>query len=84
MTKVSSLDLKKGARVRLRNGWEADVLDNTVKQHTRVCKVYGWETECGSVYTTDIEAVLIDGRWLPVEFTPGQEKARLERVRLGF
>ena len=50
-------DLKKGAIVRLRNGWEAEVYDNA-RGNTRTCKVYGFETEIGSVYSWDIEGTI--------------------------
>jgi len=53
-------ELKKGMRVLLRGTqWEADVWDNA-KGQTRVCLVYGFETEAGSVYSHDIQAVLVD------------------------
>jgi len=69
-------DLKKGARVRLAGtGWEADIWDNK-KGNTRVALVYGWETEAGSVYSHDIEAVLVEGKWLPIEHTPDQMKLK--------
>ena len=77
---VSIKEVKKGARVQLRNGWEADVMDNTVNQHTRVCKVYGFETEMGSVYSTDIALVRTpDGSWQHVVHTPAQVKAHNAR-----
>jgi hypothetical protein len=46
-------DLKKGAIVRLRNGWLAEIADNK-KGNIRLAKVYGIETEYGSVYAHDI------------------------------
>ena len=52
-------DLKKGMRIRLRNGWEADVWDN-MRGNTRVCNVYGDYTEAGSVYSHDIMYVFVD------------------------
>lgn len=71
-------DLKKGTRVKLRNGWEADIFDNA-KGNTRMAKVYGFETEIGSVYSHDIVAAQspIDGKsWMTVEHTPAQIKLR--------
>lgn len=68
-------DLKKGVRVRLANGWEADVADNA-RGDIRMCKVYGLYTEIGSVYSHDIVAALIDGNWVTVEHTPKQVKLR--------
>lgn len=80
---ISILEVKKGDRVRLRGtNWEADVWDNCVKQHTRVCLVYGFETEAGSVYSTDIARVLRNGIWEKVEHTPNQIKNALLREKL--
>jgi hypothetical protein len=61
---VSIKDVKKGTRVALRNGWEAEVLDNLTNRQTRMCKVFGEYTEMGSVYTSDIvSAQMPDGVW---------------------
>ena len=83
---VSILDVKKGARVQLReSGWYATVLDNMCKGHTRLCDVEGMFREMGSVYTTDIVSVQRpDGSWDRVEFTPGQVKAKASRKMAGF
>jgi len=78
-------DLKKGARIMLRNGWEADMWDN-MRGNTRVALVYGFETEAGSVYSHDIVRALVNGTWIMVEHTPAQKKLR-ERVNalgMGF
>jgi hypothetical protein len=45
--------LKKGDEVVLRNGWKARIEDNK-KGATRLCTVYGFYTEMGSVYSHDI------------------------------
>ena len=68
-------DIKKGARVMLRNGWEADMTDS-LKGNTRIAKVYGYETETGSVYSHDIVKVKVDGVWEAVEHTEAQLKLR--------
>lgn len=81
---VSILNIRKGAHVMLRNGWEAEVADNTVRQDTRVCKVYGFVTELGSVYSTDIIRVKTDAGWMPVEHTPNQNKNRQARMNMGW
>jgi hypothetical protein len=82
---VSILDVKKGARVQLDNGWFATTLNNDMKGHTRLCLVEGICTEAGSVYTTDIKRVMKeDGSFYPVEHTPGQVKAAEKREALGF
>ena len=46
-------ELKKGGRVKLRNGWMATVMDNG-RGNTRMCEVEGLYTETGSVYSHDI------------------------------
>ena len=71
-------DLKRGRFVRLRNGWDAEIYDN-MKGDTRLAKVYGFETEIGSVYSHDIIWVLdgIDGSIIGiVEHTPKQLKLK--------
>ena len=74
-------DLKKGARVRLANGWEADIADNA-KGNIRMAKVYGFETEIGSVYSHDITHFKAPSQlggeslWYPIEHTPAQIKLR--------
>tara|TARA_Y100000310_G_C20592424_1_gene768785 strand:+ start:383 stop:742 length:360 start_codon:yes stop_codon:yes gene_type:complete len=50
---MTTNDLKKGARIVLANGWFAEIYDNK-KGNTRLVKVYGYETEIGSVYSFDI------------------------------
>jgi hypothetical protein len=49
-------DLKRGSRVKLLNGWEAEIADN-MKGNTRLATVYGEFTETGSVYAHDIVQV---------------------------
>lgn len=68
---VSIKEIKKGARVQLRNGWEAQVEDNAVNQQTRVCTVYGFETEMGSVYEN------IDGLEWDCSFPYEEEECEL-------
>lgn len=76
-------DLKKGARVRLRNGWYATMEDNR-KGDTRLATVEGIYTEMGSVYAWDIVAVQGEsGEWEPVEHTEKQLAAR-KRVQALF
>lgn len=79
-------ELKKGVRVKLRNGWEADIADNA-KGNTRMAKVYGFETEIGSVYSHDIVLAQspIDGKsWVKVEHTPAQIKLKASLAAVGF
>lgn len=84
---VSIKEVKKGNRVKLRNGWFATVLDNKANAHTRMCLVGGIVTEMGSVYSTDIVSVRVrelDDVWEEVEHTPGQTEAALQRAFMGF
>jgi hypothetical protein len=83
VTPIFTNDLKKGDRVLLRNGWEADMWDN-MKGQTRVALVYGFETEAGSVYSHDIFAVKRDDKWLLVKHTPKQDQLRTSVARMGF
>ncbi len=59
-------DLKKGDVVKLRNGWFGVVYDKA-KGTTRMLKVYGYETEIGSVYSHDI-----------VAYFPSMDEAKLK------
>ena len=76
-------DLKRGSRVKLLNGWEAEIADN-MKGNTRLATVYGEFTETGSVYSHDIVQVQITDQWFPVEHTPAQIKLRDQLKRIGF
>jgi len=83
-TAMRTNDLKKGRSVRLYNGWEARLADNT-KGNTRRATVYGLHTETGSIYCHDIAEYLTDDcRWQPVEHTPAQlECKRLNAALFG-
>ena len=88
---VSILDVKKGARVQLKNGWFATILDNKVNAHSRMAEVEGFHTEMGSVYSTDIRKVRTEydrdndfEKWEAVLPTPGQLKAAETRKAFGF
>lgn len=59
-------DLKKGDKVLLRNGWNAQIEDN-MKGNTRLCTVYGYCTEMGSVYSHDIMYLYDGGNALTME-----------------
>ena len=73
---ITNRDLVKGLRVRLANGWEATLLDSQRNASTRLCEVYGFVTESGSVYARDIAQVRIAGEWLKVRFLPSFAAAR--------
>lgn len=67
-------EIKKGTRIRLRNGWEAEMADN-LKGNTRMAKVFGYYTEIGSVYAHDIVLVQVaSDTWEKVSHTPAQVK----------
>lgn len=74
-TIILTNDIKKGERVRERNGWEAEMLDN-MRGNIRVAKVYGDFTESGSIYMHDVTHVFRNGKWLPVTLTEKQKKMR--------
>lgn len=76
--------VKKGTRVILRNGWEAEVLDNLTNRATRMCKVFGNYTEMGSVYSDDIAQALMDGQWEVVLHSTKALKLRQARQMWGF
>ena len=81
---VSIREVKKGAEVMLTNGWTAKVEDNKVTSQTRLCTVYGTYTELGSVYSSDIVKVLVNGSWEHVVHTPSQVKMAVARKGWGF
>ena len=76
-TVVKTNDLKKGDLVMLRNGWQARIADNR-KGDTRLCTVYGFETEMGSVYSHDIVQLVneVDGAWTRITHTDKQAKVK--------
>ena len=77
-------ELKKGARVKLRNGWTATVMDNG-RGNTRVCEVQGIYTEIGSVYAHDIVIYYPPtGSSVLVEHTDKQLKLREQVAAFGF
>lgn len=72
--KVDIKQVRKGAQVTLRNGFTAIVEDNQVNRTTRLCTVHGYVTEMGSVYSTDIQYVWFDGRYVEVQHTRTQNR----------
>jgi hypothetical protein len=72
---MTTNEIKKGTRFRLRNGWEATMEDNR-KGNIRMATVEGVCTEMGSVYAHDIVSVLIGEAWQPVTKTDKQAKCR--------
>lgn len=76
-------DLKKGARVQLRNGWMATIADNA-RGNTRLCEVEGTYTEMGSVYSHDIQFAFEGDKMSIVEHTEAQLKLRQQVAAFGF
>ena len=76
-------DIKKGTRIRLRNGWEAEMADNK-KGNIRLAKVFGLYTELGSEYVWNIVQVQVGEEWVDVELTPKQMKDAAVTRRMGF
>ena len=79
-------DIKKGMRVKLRNGWYGTMADNG-KGSTRMVTVEGIYTETGSVYTHDIARVRVDAdadRWEFVELSDRQRKQATAIRAMGF
>lgn len=72
---MTTNEIKKGTRFRLRNGWEATMEDNR-KGNIRMATVEGICTEMGSVYAHDIVSVLVGEAWQPVTTNDKQAKCR--------
>jgi hypothetical protein len=68
-------DIKKGMRIKLKNGWFATMADNK-RGNIRMATVEGYYTETGSVYAWDIvECKPEQGAdWEAVKLTPEQIK----------
>ena len=77
-------DIKKGTRLKLRNGWEATMYDNK-KGNIRMAEVEGIYTEIGSVYSHDIVAYKDEqGNWKNVEHTKAQLDCKKMNDAMGF
>ena len=78
-------EIKKGTQVRLRNGWEAQTL-GSARGTTVVCEVYGFCTECGSVYGHDIVQYQdVYGAWHDITgYTPCQIKCQKMANQMGW
>jgi hypothetical protein len=74
---VVTNDLKKGDLVQLENGWMARIADNR-KGDTRLCTVYGFETEMGSVYSHHIIQLVdeVAGTRTPITHTEKQKAVK--------
>ena len=76
-TRVRTDQLKKGVRIRMKNGWEAVVVE-ACKGNTLIAKVFGDYTETGSVYAHDIAQAEVNGKWVEVEMTEEQAQYHKE------
>lgn len=74
---ISPNELKRGTRVRLRNGWEA-IINQNCTGNILNATVFGDFAETGSIYTHDIIAAEINGQWVDVEMTEGQAQLHKE------
>ena len=66
-------DMKKGQMGILKNGWKFRIEDNK-NGNIRMATVYGFTTEMGSIYTSDIDGVIVNGMMQPLEQTSAQKK----------
>ena len=67
-------DMKKGQMGILTNGWKFRIEDNK-KGNIRMAMVWGYETEMGSIYTSDIAYLTMpNGTTERLEKTPAQAK----------
>ena len=83
MSELFTNNLKRGARVMLANGWEADIMDN-MKGNTRLARVYGVYDEVGSVYSHDIIKTRIGDEWFYIQHTPQQIKLKDQLNKMGM
>lgn len=83
MSELFTNNLKRGARVMLANGWEADIMDN-MKGNTRLARVYGVYDEVGSVYSHDIIKTRIGDEWFDIQHTPQQIKLKFQLKNMGM
>ena len=81
-------DVRKGTRIVLRSGMEAEVLDNLTNRATRMCKVFGaahgMYDEMGSVYSSDIQSALLNGAWEVVVHSTKTLQTAQARQSWGF
>lgn len=80
---ISVNELKKGTEVILNNSWRAR-LEDSKKGQTRMATVFGFVTEMGSIYATDIMYAIVDGKTMKVEHPEKYIKNKMVRHGFGF
>lgn len=65
--------LKKGMRIKLRNGWDA-VVEKECDGNTIRARVHGDCTESGDIYVKDIASALVEDKWIKVAMSDEQRK----------
>ena len=75
--RIYTNDLKEGARVKLRNSWEAIMRDNK-RGNYRYAEVFGAWQETGEIYAHDIVGVKIDEIWYPIQHTLKQKQMLIQ------
>jgi hypothetical protein len=83
MSTVVSNQIKKGTKLRLKNGWNATMMDNR-RGSIRTMEVQGLHTEIGDNYVWEIKSAFIDGQWKTVQLTKNQQEQRDRIKGLGF
>lgn len=66
-------DMKRGQTGTLNNGWKFEIYDNK-RGIIRMAKVFGFETEIGSIYIDDIKTLGQYPNEEKIEFSPRQRK----------
>ena len=75
-------DMKKGQLGILTNGWKFRIEDNK-KGNVRMAMVWGYETEMGSIYTSDISHLIMpNGTTERLEKSPAQTKQSAKTAQL--
>jgi len=74
---MKTADIKKGMRIRMRNGWYGTMMDNQ-RGTTRMVEVEGHYTEIGLVYSHDIVMALPikGGIWEIIDHTNKELKVQ--------
>jgi len=72
-------DIKKGTKLRLKNGWSATMMDNR-RGSIRTMRVDGYVTDTGDQYIWKVSQALIDDEWCKLVLTNAQirQKNRIE------